>query len=116
MVIYINISTYTSDHPATSLRSCHVTNFVKSNDVGNESSVGLNWSETVKKCSKDRNIFLVPLNIPELVSGEIILIRVRLPGGAAIFFAQSWNFELKFFVDNPFKEKISSMGVRSHFF
>ena len=48
------------------------------------------------------NIFLVPLNIPELVSSEIFLIRVRLPGGTAIIFAQSWNFELKFFVDNPF--------------
>ena len=37
---------------------------------------------------------MVPLNIPELVLREIFLIRVRLPGGAAIIFAQSWNFEL----------------------
>ena len=58
---------------------------------------------------------MVPLNITELVSHEILLIRVQLPGGAAIIFAQSWNFELKFFVDNPFMKKINSMGVRSHF-
>ena len=58
---------------------------------------------------------MVPLNIPELVSREIVLIRVRLPGGAAIIFAQSWNFELKFFVDNPFMQKITSTGVRSYF-
>jgi len=47
-------------------------------------------------------MFLVPLNIPELVLREIFLILVRLPGGAAIIFAQSWGFELKFFVDDPF--------------
>ena len=58
---------------------------------------------------------MVPLNIPELVSREIFLIRVRLPGGAAIIFAQSWNFELKLFVDNPFMKKTNSMDVRSHF-
>ena len=57
----------------------------------------------------------MPLNIPELVSREIFLVRVRLPGDAAIIFAQSWNFELKFFVDNPFMKKINSTGVESHF-
>ena len=64
---------------------------------------------------KNRNIFLVPLNIPELVLREIFLIRVWLLGGAAIIFAQSWNFELKFFVDDPFIKKIISTGVGSHF-
>ena len=54
------------------------------------------------------------MNIPELVSIEIFLIRVRLPGGAAIIFAQSWNLELKFFVDNPFMKKINSTRVRSN--
>ena len=58
---------------------------------------------------------MVPLNIPELVSHEIFLIRVRLPGGAAIIFAQSLNFELKYFVDNQFMQKINSTGVESHF-
>ena len=79
-------------------------------------TVGLNWTETVKKnCSKNRNMFLVPLNIPELVSHEIFLIRVRLPGGAAIIFAQSLNFELKFIMDNPFMQKINSTSIGSHF-
>ena len=58
---------------------------------------------------------MVPLNIPELVLREICLIRVGLPGGAEIIFVQSWNFELKFFVDDPFMQKIISTGVRSHF-
>ena len=38
---------------------------------------------------------MVHLTIPDLVLREIFLIRV--PGGAAIIFAQSWTFELKFF-------------------
>ena len=61
------------------------------------------------------NILLVSLNIPELVSREFFLNRVWLPGGAAIIFAQSWNFELKIFVDNPFMQKIKSTSVESHF-
>ena len=58
---------------------------------------------------------MVPLNIPELVSREIVLILVRLPGGTAIIFAQSWNFKLKFFLGIPFMKKIGSMGSWVHF-
>ena len=58
---------------------------------------------------------MVSLNILKLVSIEIFLIRVWLPGDAAIIFAQSWNFELKFFVGNSFMQKINYAGVRSHF-
>ena len=58
---------------------------------------------------------MIPLNIPDFAASIVFLIRVRLPGGAAIIFAQSWNFELRFFVDNPFMQKINSTGVRSHF-
>ena len=67
----------------------------------------LAWTgqKLLKKCPKNRNIFLVPLNIPELVSREIFLIGVRLPGGAAIIFAQSWNFVLIFFVDKSSMKK-----------
>ena len=35
--------------------------------------------------------------------------------GAAIVFAQSWNFELKFFVDILFVRKIGSRVVIIHF-
>ena len=35
------------------------------------------------------------LNIPDFAASIVFLIRVRLPCGAAIIFAQSWNFELK---------------------
>ena len=45
-----------------------------------------------------------------------ILYLCSPPGGAAIFFFQTWNFELKFFVDDPFMQKIISIGVGSHFF
>ena len=47
-------------------------------------------------------MFLIPLNIPDFAASIVFLICVRLPGGAAIIFSQSWNFELKFFVDNSF--------------
>ena len=50
-------------------------------------------------------LFLIPLNIPDFAASIVFLIRVRLPGGAAIIFAQIWNFELKFIVDNPFNAK-----------
>ena len=60
-------------------------------------------------------MFLIPLNIPDFAASILFLIRVQLPGGAAINFAQSWNFELKFIVDNPFMQKINSTGVESHF-
>ena len=43
------------------------------------------------------------------------LIHVRLPGGTAIIFTQSLNFELKFFVDHPLMQKITSTCVRSYF-
>ena len=43
-------------------------------------TVGLNWSETVKKMLEKLEHILVPLNIPELVLIEIFLIHVPLPG------------------------------------
>ena len=58
---------------------------------------------------------MVPMKIPELGSHEIFLICGRLPGGAAIIFAQGSDFELKFIVDNPFMQKINSTGMGSHF-
>ena len=54
---------------------------------------------------------MIPLNIPDFAASIVFLIRVRLPGGAAIIFAQSWNFELKFIVDNTFMQKINSTGM-----
>ena len=55
---------------------------------------------------------MVPLSIPELASCEIFLI---LGFQVAIIFAQSWNFELKFFMKDPFMQKIISTGVGSNF-
>ena len=58
------------------------------------------WLEDVQnyknKSPQNNYIFLIPLNIPDYAASIVFLIRVRLPGGAAIIFAQSWNFELKF--------------------
>ena len=77
------------------------------------------WLEDVQnyknKSPQNNYIFLIPLNIPDFAASIIFLIHVRLPGGTTIIFAQSWNFELKFFVDNPFMQKINSIGVWSHF-
>ena len=63
-----------------------------------------------KKWPQNSYIFLIPLNIPDFATSIVFLICVRLLGGAAIIFSQSWNFELKFFVDNPYVKKI---GTRS---
>ena len=60
-------------------------------------------------------MFLIPLNISELTVSQIFFETVWLPGGDAIIFAQSWNFELKFFMDNPLMQKIISTGVKSYF-
>ena len=50
------------------------------------------------------------MNIPDFAASIVFLIRVRLPGGAAIIFAQSWSFELKFFVDIYYTTKLA-LGV-----
>ena len=77
------------------------------------------WLEDVRnyknKSPQNNYIFLIPLNIPDFAASIVFLIRVRLPGGAAIIFAQRRNFELKFFVDNLFMQKITFTCVGSHF-
>ena len=60
-------------------------------------------------------MFFIPMTTPEFATSSFFIVTVWTPGGAAIIFAQSWNFELKFFVDNPFMQKINSTGVESHF-
>ena len=60
-------------------------------------------------------MFFIPRTIPEIAASAFFPVTVWTPGGAAIIFAQSWNFELKFFVDDPFMQKITSTGVRSYF-
>ena len=69
-------------------------------------TVGLNWSETVKKMPEKLERIFGTFEHPELVLREIFLIPVWLPGGAEIIFAQSCNFELKFFLDIPFTKKL----------
>ena len=60
-------------------------------------------------------MFFIPMTIPEIAASAFFPVTVWTPGGAAIIFTQSWNFELNFFVDNPFIQKITSTGVGSHF-
>ena len=60
-------------------------------------------------------MFFIPMTIPEFAMSSFYIVTVWTTGGAAIIFAQSWNFELKYFVGNPFMQKINSTGVRSHF-
>ena len=67
------------------------------------------------KWPQNSYIFLIPLNTPDFAASIVFLICVRLPGGAAIIFSQSWNFELKFFVDNPYVKKIGTRSFWIHF-
>ena len=60
-------------------------------------------------------MFFIPITIPEIAASTFFLVTVWTPGGAAIIFAQSWNFELKFFLDITFIRKIGSGGVKIHF-
>ena len=60
-------------------------------------------------------MFFIPITIPEFDTSGFFPVTVWTPGGAAIVFAQSWNFKLKFFVEDLFMQKIISTGVRSHF-
>ena len=60
-------------------------------------------------------MFFIPMTIPEFATSSFFIVTVWTPGGAAIIFAQSWNFELKFFFDIPFMKKIGSGGVKIHF-
>ena len=82
----------------------------------------VNWALLAWRYPKLKNkwpqnsyIFLIPLNIPDFAASIVFLICVRLPGGAAIIFSQSWNFELKFFVDNPYVKKIGTRSFWIHF-
>ena len=54
------------------------------------------------------NIFLIPLNISELTTSQNFFVTVWSPGGIIIAFAENWNFELKFFLVNSFREKMTS--------
>ena len=77
------------------------------------------WLEQVSNCQQswpDKNyMFFIPMTIPEFARSSFFIVTVWTPGGAVIIFAQSWNFELKFFVEDPFMQKIISTGVGSLF-
>ena len=47
----------------------------------------------------------IPITIPEFDTSGFFPVTVWTPGGAAIVFAQSWNFELKFFFAHSFCKK-----------
>ena len=48
----------------------------------------------------------IPITISEFDTSVFLAVTVWTSDGATIVFAQSWNFELKFFVDIPFIEKL----------
>ena len=52
----------------------------------------------------------MPMIIPEFAISSFLIVTVWTPGGAAIIFAQSWNFELKFFVDDHLSKKLLLQG------
>ena len=61
------------------------------------------WLEQVSNCQQswpDKHyMFFIPMTIPEFAGSSFFIVTVWTPGGAVIIFAQSWNFELKFFLD-----------------
>ena len=59
-------------------------------------------------------MFFIPMTIPEIAASAFFPVTVWTPGGAAIIFAQSWNFKLKFFLGIPFVKKIGSRGGWVH--
>ena len=60
-------------------------------------------------------MFFIPITIPEIAASTFFPVTVWTPGGAAIIFAQSWNFKLKFFLGIPFMKKFSPGVVGSIF-
>ena len=77
-------------------------------EIHTQHTVGLNMYETLKKCWNKPNIFFIPLSISELTTSQNFFVTVWPPGGTNITFAENWNFELKFFLVNSFREKITS--------
>ena len=71
-------------------------------------TVGLNMYVTLKKCPHMLNILLIPLNTSELTTSQNFFVTVWSTGGVIITFAENWNFELKFFLVNSFREKMTS--------
>ena len=65
-------------------------------------------NETLEKSSDKRNTFLIPLSISELTTSQKFFVTVWQPGGIIITLTENWNFELKFFLVNPFREKMTS--------
>ena len=60
-------------------------------------------------------MFFIPMTIPEFATSSFFTVTVWTPGGAAIIFAQSWNFKLKFFLGIPFMKKLAPGVVGSIF-
>ena len=76
----------------------------------------LNESATVYKVGRKKpHMFFIPITIPEFDTSVFLAVTVWTPDGAAIVFAQSWNFELKFFLHILFVRKIGSRVVIIHF-
>ena len=113
-IIYMTISTSTSFCTSVGIGISVVVGVPPCLLGSQQTNITFGWKmlETIKP--QNNYIFLIPLNIPDFAASIVFLIRVRLPGGAAIIFPQSWNFELKFIVDNPFMQKINSTGMGSH--
>ena len=77
------------------------------------------WLEHVSNSQqswpKNNYMFFIPKTIPEFATSSFLTVTVWTPGGAAIISAQSWNFELKIFLDIPLMRKIGSGSVKIHF-
>ena len=78
------------------------------------------WLEQVSNCQQswpeNNYMFFIPITIPEIAASTFLTVTVWTTSGAIIIFPQSWNFELKFFLDIPLLKIICSRGSRVHFY
>ena len=74
-------------------------------------TVGLNWSETVKKMTAKYDDIFVTYEHSWVGRKWFFLKLCLATRGRCNRFSQNWNFELKIFLDIHFMTKIGSMGL-----
>ena len=80
------------------------------------SQVAWAGQKLLKKSPQNMITFFVPRDIPVLAASEFFFKLCLDTRGRSNHFAQSLNFELKFFLDNHFMTKIGSRVLWIHFF
>ena len=83
--------------------------------IKNYSQFAWTVPELLKRWPQNTIIFLVPMNIPEFAPSDFFFKLCFATRGRCNYFSQSWNFELKIFLDFHFMTKIGSTGQWIYF-